>query len=96
MVPTCQSNSCNLNTRKSVPKIATFITVFLIAMCNQAQLTVHKSILVKTRFVSTKTLKIVFLAQTSDLVGMVPDAITDWTVAGKLPVSMLTALGIMF
>ena len=43
-----------------------------------------------------RTLTTVFLAQISDLVGMVPDVIIDWTVAGKLPVLTLTALRIMF
>ena len=42
VVPAYQNNSCNLNTRESVPKIATFITVYLLAVCNQVQLTVSK------------------------------------------------------
>ena len=37
-----------------------------------------------------------FLTQIKDPVEMGPDVIIDWTAAGRLPVSMLTALLIMF
>ena len=40
MVPNCQSNSCNLNTRKSMPKIAGFITVYLLPVCRVLSTTV--------------------------------------------------------
>ena len=35
MEPACQDHSCTLNTWKSIPKIAGFITVYLVAVCNR-------------------------------------------------------------
>ena len=42
MEPACQDHSCTLNTRKSIPKIAGSITVYLIAECNQDLVSVLK------------------------------------------------------
>ena len=36
----CQDHSCTLNTPKFIPKVAGFITVYLVAVCNQELITV--------------------------------------------------------
>ena len=52
--------------------------------------TVHLNSTIRTSF------KKLFLTPIKDPVEMGPDVIIDWTAAGRLPVSMLTALLIMF
>ena len=45
MEPACQDHSCTLNTLKSSPKIAGFITVYLLAICRVLSTTVYLSFL---------------------------------------------------
>ena len=59
----------------------------------KTSLTVHTVRLDSTICTSFRKL---FLTQIKDPVEMGPDVIIDWTAAGRLPVSMLTALLIMF
>ena len=40
MEPACQDHSCTFNSQKSIPKIVGFITVYLVAVCNQDLVTV--------------------------------------------------------
>ena len=42
MEQVCQDHSCTLNTLKSVPKIAGFIAVYLVAVCNRKFIAVSR------------------------------------------------------